>query len=739
VKSGSRERLRNLVLCLMLLRGVCCGQLGDSRRNVTVADSIRMTAIENPNYSSGSWGRDDVAAFSPNGKRFVVIVKQGNLLRNTVDYKLLLFHTANLKRYSRPDLLAKLSSSSDRPAIDSITWLNDNEVAFLGENAGEHHQLFELNCSSRRLRQLTSHTTNVQHYAFDRVGDVFFAADKQPSRQIRERSNLIVENENLYQLVSGTQAANLAGEDLFEVRKGSRDTVPLRTKGDITGFSSLWPSPNGRYLALRTIVTVDQVPREWFNYSTVSQNTLLSRDSPSKVEQYELLDLLRKTSKPLIDAPVAAWYSNAVWAADSRSVVVAGSDLPLSHLSLDDRCLREARIFVAEVSVPDRVIKPITTDDAIIRSWQHHPFNELVLQLTSHDSFSTFVEGSLVAYLKIGEKWEKQPLNGIGVPRIAVEENMNMPPRLVAHDLKLGKTYLLLDPNPQFKEMRFGRVEELKCKSGDGRDIAVGLYRPPDYVPGRRYPLVIQTHGWSSDRFWIDGPYTSALAAQPLAAKDIVVVQVGDDFPSAGFSSNEAKRAMVTFEGIINSLNQAGLIDPNRIGIVAFSATGPGVAYAIAHSKYHFRAAVLCDTDDAGYFAYISMFNVNGGLTQQFESLNGGPPFGRGFASWVQDAPEFSVNRINTAIRLEPHSAMTTLLLWEWFVGYRRLGKPVEMNFIPNAGHVATRPQDRMLSQGGSVDWFDFWLRDETDRDPVKRAQYLRWRALRKLARKEVQ
>jgi hypothetical protein len=216
-------------------------------------------------------------------------------------------------------------------------------------------------------------------------------------------------------------------------------------------------------------------------------------------------------------------------------------------------------------------------------------------------------------------------------------------------------------------------------------------------------------------------------------------VQVGDDFPSAGFSSNEAKRAMATFEGIINSLNQAGLIDPNRIGIVAFSATGPGVAYAIAHSKYHFRAAVLCDTDDAGYFAYISMFNVNGGLTQQFESLNGGPPFGRGFASWVQDAPEFSVNRINTAIRLEPHSAMTTLLLWEWFVGYRRLGKPVEMNFIPNAGHVATRPQDRMLSQGGSVDWFDFWLRDETDRDPVKRAQYLRWRALRKLARKEVQ
>jgi len=38
-----------------------------------------------------------------------------------------------------------------------------------------------------------------------------------------------------------------------------------------------------------------------------------------------------------------------------------------------------------------------------------------------------------------------------------------------------------------------------------------------------------------------------------------------------------------------------------------------------------------------------------------------------------------------------------------------------------------------MASQGGSVDWFRFWLKDEEDPDPAKADQYRRWRDLRKL------
>jgi hypothetical protein len=38
-----------------------------------------------------------------------------------------------------------------------------------------------------------------------------------------------------------------------------------------------------------------------------------------------------------------------------------------------------------------------------------------------------------------------------------------------------------------------------------------------------------------------------------------------------------------------------------------------------------------------------------------------------------------------------------------------------------------------MASQGGSVDWFRFWLKGEEDPDPAKKEQYERWRGLKKM------
>ncbi len=55
------------------------------------------------------------------------------------------------------------------------------------------------------------------------------------------------------------------------------------------------------------------------------------------------------------------------------------------------------------------------------------------------------------------------------------------------------------------------------------------------------------------------------------------------------------------------------------------------------------------------------------------------------------------------------------------------------MVYLPEAEHVLVRPWERMVSQGGDVDWFDFWLNGHEDPDPAKAEQYARWRKLRKL------
>jgi hypothetical protein len=72
-------------------------------------------------------------------------------------------------------------------------------------------------------------------------------------------------------------------------------------------------------------------------------------------------------------------------------------------------------------------------------------------------------------------------------------------------------------------------------------------------------------------------------------------------------------------------------------------------------------------------------------------------------------------------------------LMWEPYAALRYLHKPVDLTMLNTYEHVLTNPAVRMASQGGSVDWFRFWLQDYEDPDPAKQEQYKRWRDLRKM------
>jgi hypothetical protein len=73
------------------------------------------------------------------------------------------------------------------------------------------------------------------------------------------------------------------------------------------------------------------------------------------------------------------------------------------------------------------------------------------------------------------------------------------------------------------------------------------------------------------------------------------------------------------------------------------------------------------------------------------------------------------------------------VFMWEAYAALRLLKKPVDLILLAEDTHVLTNPAVRMASQGGTVDWFLFWLKGEEDFSPAKATQYARWRELRKL------
>ena len=75
---------------------------------------------------------------------------------------------------------------------------------------------------------------------------------------------------------------------------------------------------------------------------------------------------------------------------------------------------------------------------------------------------------------------------------VSVKQSTNDPPVLVVADRAGKSARVIWDPNPQLRGIELGEASDLKWKDANGRNWVGTLFKPPDYVPGQRYPLVIQ-------------------------------------------------------------------------------------------------------------------------------------------------------------------------------------------------------------------------------------------------------
>jgi Tol biopolymer transport system component len=702
------------------------------RRPVTVADMIRMT--EPGNIGLG----DDApfAQFSPDGKKFVVILRNGNLEKNTNEYSLLLWRTDELPSAPAPERLLTMSSSSNRRGIQQLTWLPDNEtIVFLGERPGELHQLYSFTISTHRLTKLTNHRTSLLSYSITGDGKKIAFTAEEPIGAIfdekAQHEGVLVSTQYLSTLIRNEKGGRYFGKYQSFLQIGSRRDLPIRVPDTISPLGyNLAISPNGKSIAIRCYV--DNVPEIWKEYSDVEMASLTGKTvgpgQHSFLNRYVLLNTATGESSILLDSPLSGNNdSKIIWSPDSRSVVITDAYLPLDDTTPEERRVRRSTAFAVEVNVRTREIAKISSDEMQVLNWESKS-NRLIFE--GGERWSTGPRPT-IAFEKIKGKWREvvETTTAESQPRIELEQDMNVPPKIYAVGTAMKRKILLLDLNPQFGELNIAKVEAIHWKGSDGHEVKGGLYYPIHYKTGRRYPLVIQNHGFEPNRFAM-GPGNSAFVAQPLAGNDVFVLQIafstdGHDVP------NEAGLETAAYEGAIDYLDGLGLIDREHVGLGGFSRTGLHVKYALTHSKYHFVAATVTDDTDGGYFQYLVNMNSYVGFAQDFEQINGGAPFGEGLKSWFQRSPGFNVDKVETPVRILALSPETLLYEWEWFAALYRLAKPVEMIYIPDGQHELQRPWDRLIAQQGNVEWFTFWLNGKEDSSPTKTDQYRRWRKMR--------
>jgi dipeptidyl aminopeptidase/acylaminoacyl peptidase len=709
-----------------------------SKHPVGVVDAIRMTRLADHSYTVGGPSAGRVAQYSADGRQFVVVIRKGNIALNTNEYSLLVWQTNDVFQAARPRILLTLSSSSNREAIQCVHWMADNKtLAFLGEVPGELQQVYMFNTETRALQKITNHVSNILAFSFTSdERELFYTADAPIESIWNENTRstgVIVSTQPVHQLILGEKG----GGGFFNVNptlwvQSLTETDRPRELIDRVSPWSPTPfvSPDSKYVVVATQVA--NAPEAWKSYEDPELRRYLERRSRveyTDLQIYTLTDTASGMSRVLLNSPMEYLPPEIAWSPDSRSVVIGHAYLPLEGTSGEEKKIRQTQRFTVEVGIEKGEAVRITDDERLrYPSWEART-GRLIIKVQGDTPQEPERE---VWFQKRRQKWERlaHAVSDASRPQIILNEGMNCPPKIVAIDRDTHKRVAIFDLNPEFEDLKVAKVEEIGWKGRDGSERKGGLYYPVDYVPGTKYPLVIQTHGWNKNRFWIDGPWTTAFAAQPLAGKNIMVLQLDESFADEDTPA-EVDREVAAYEGAIHYLAEKGLIDRSRVGIIGFSRTCLFVSYALSHSKYRFAAASLTDGVDGSYVQYVLSANSFPGFAQTVEGVNGGPPYGEQLKSWLLRSSGFNLDKVKSPVRITALNPASLLAQWEWFVGLVRLEKPVEMIYMKDGDHILQRPADRMISQQGNVDWFCFWLKHEEDKDSSKAAQYARWRTMR--------
>src|SRR4029078_6632285 len=143
-------------------------------------------------------------------------------------------------------------------------------------------------------------------------------------------------------------------------------------------------------------------------------------------------------------------------------------------------------------------------------------------------------------------------------------------------------------------QLKLTTPEYVKFKSKDGTTVSGYLYKPLDYVPGKKYPAILRPHGGPVWPYYAEFTHLARL----FAANGYVVLYPnprgstgrGQDYAKAIFA-DWGNKDFQDYMAMVDYAIAQGLVDPDKLGVGGWSYGGISPDFIITQPT-RFKAAI---------------------------------------------------------------------------------------------------------------------------------------------------
>ncbi|HEX4232620.1 MAG TPA: prolyl oligopeptidase family serine peptidase [Bryobacteraceae bacterium] len=276
------------------------------------------------------------------------------------------------------------------------------------------------------------------------------------------------------------------------------------------------------------------------------------------------------------------------------------------------------------------------------------------------------------------------------------------------------KFHKVSDANPQLAGLLWGTAELIHYKSTDGVPLEGTLYKPANFDPSKKYPLMVYIYERLSQNVhnFIEPRPSNVINPSYYASNGYLVLEP-DIAYKIGYPGQSALDCVLP---AVQEVVDKGFVDEKAIGIQGHSWGGYQIAYMVTRTN-RFRAAAP-GAPVADMISAYDGIRWGPGIPRQFQYEHTQSRIGGSLwqypMRYIENSPIFAADRVTTPLLMIANDADDAVPWYqgiEFYLALRRLDKEVYLFSYNGEPHNLRRRADQKDYTIRLQQFFDYYLK----------------------------